>query len=166
MDPLYATEVVCGRLFLWLRGGWHGGPYEAASEQGFKRATMLDDFSAGGLYEERGGRDARRAPYYLGSGTSGVTEARVGGYGSNTGRSPATQTPTMRETASCRLFLSSHAVSGPFLYPFRQLFPDPSAGSFHFHFSYIAALVIYLLLHWTIKRVIRLVMMPHPSTVA
>lgn len=69
-----------------------------------------------------------------------------------------------RESNGFRRFI--HAVSGPFLYPFRQLFPDPSAGSFHFHFSYIAALVIYLLLHWTIKRVIRLVMMPHPSTVA
>ncbi len=49
MDRLYAVEAVCGRLFLWLRGCWHSGPYEAASEQGFKRAIMLDDFSVGGL---------------------------------------------------------------------------------------------------------------------
>jgi len=49
IDRLYATEAVCRRLFLWLRWCWHGGSYEAASEQGCKRATMLDDFSAGGL---------------------------------------------------------------------------------------------------------------------
>jgi len=49
MDRLYATEAVCGRLFLWLQGCWHGGPYEAASEQGCKRATVLADCSAGGL---------------------------------------------------------------------------------------------------------------------
>jgi hypothetical protein len=49
MDHLYVTEAVCGRLFLWLWGCWQGGPYEATSEQGFKRVTMLDDFSAGGL---------------------------------------------------------------------------------------------------------------------
>jgi hypothetical protein len=50
MDHLYAAEAVCRRLFLWLRGAWHGGPYEAASGQRFKRVTVLDDFSAGGLY--------------------------------------------------------------------------------------------------------------------
>jgi hypothetical protein len=50
MDHLYATEAVYGRLFLWLQGCWYGGPYKAASEQGFKRVTVLDDFSAGGLY--------------------------------------------------------------------------------------------------------------------
>ena len=50
MDHLYAAEAVCRRLFLWLRGCWHGGLYEAASGQRFKRVTVLDDFSAGGFY--------------------------------------------------------------------------------------------------------------------
>ena len=50
MDHLYAAEAVCRRLFLWLRGAWHGGPYEAASGQRFKRVTVLDDFSDDGLY--------------------------------------------------------------------------------------------------------------------
>jgi len=49
MDYLCPTEVVCGRLFLWLRGGWHGGSHEAASKRGGKCATRLDDFSAGSL---------------------------------------------------------------------------------------------------------------------
>ena len=35
--------------FSLAAGGWHSGPYEAASEQGFKRATILADCSASGL---------------------------------------------------------------------------------------------------------------------
>jgi len=41
MDHLYAAEAVCRRLFLWLRGCWHDGPYEAASERTFKRVIVL-----------------------------------------------------------------------------------------------------------------------------
>jgi hypothetical protein len=37
-------------LFFWRWGCWHGGPYKAASEQVFKRATGLEILSAGGLY--------------------------------------------------------------------------------------------------------------------
>jgi uncharacterized protein YggT (Ycf19 family) len=48
-------------------------------------------------------------------------------------------------------------LSGPFLAPFRNLFPDPSSGRFQIRFSFVAALVIYILLHLAIKGLLRLI---------
>jgi uncharacterized protein YggT (Ycf19 family) len=49
------------------------------------------------------------------------------------------------------------ALSSPFLAPFKNLFPDPAAGRFQIRFSYIAALVIYLLLHLAINGLLRMI---------
>lgn len=54
------------------------------------------------------------------------------------------------------------ALSAPFLVPFRNLFPDPSTGQFHFRFSYVAALLIYILLHLAINGFLR--MLAHRKT--
>lgn len=59
-----------------------------------------------------------------------------------------------REGNGFRQFI--HAVTAPVLAPFRQLFYDPSVGPFQLRFSYVAALIVYALLHWFIKRTIRL----------
>jgi hypothetical protein len=51
MDHLYAAEAVCRRLFLWLRGtGMTDHMRSQASGERYKRITVLDDFSVGGLY--------------------------------------------------------------------------------------------------------------------
>ncbi|MCI0336746.1 MAG: YggT family protein [Acidobacteria bacterium] len=49
------------------------------------------------------------------------------------------------------------ALSWPFLSPFKNLFPDPSSGRFQIRFSYVAALVIYLLLHLAVTGLLRMV---------
>jgi uncharacterized protein YggT (Ycf19 family) len=49
------------------------------------------------------------------------------------------------------------ALSSPFLAPFNNLFPDPTSGRFQFRFSFIAALVIYLLLHLAINGLLRMI---------
>ncbi len=49
------------------------------------------------------------------------------------------------------------ALSSPFLAPFKNLFPDPVSGRFQIRFSYIAALMIYLLLHLAINGLLRMV---------
>lgn len=49
------------------------------------------------------------------------------------------------------------ALSAPFLAPFRSLFPDPAAGRFQFRFSYIAALLIYILLHLAVNGLLRMI---------
>lgn len=49
------------------------------------------------------------------------------------------------------------ALSSPFLAPFKNLFPDPAAGRFQIRFSYLAALVIYLLLHLAINGLLRMI---------
>jgi uncharacterized protein YggT (Ycf19 family) len=48
-------------------------------------------------------------------------------------------------------------LSSPFLVPFKNLFPDPASGRFQIRFSYIAALVIYLLLHLAINGLLRMI---------
>jgi uncharacterized protein YggT (Ycf19 family) len=48
-------------------------------------------------------------------------------------------------------------LSSPLLAPFHNLLPDPTTGRFQFRVSYLMALVIYVLLHLTIKALIRLV---------
>jgi uncharacterized protein YggT (Ycf19 family) len=48
-------------------------------------------------------------------------------------------------------------LSWPLLAPFRNLFPDPAVGRFHFRFSYIAALVVYVLLHLAVNGLLRMI---------
>jgi uncharacterized protein YggT (Ycf19 family) len=48
-------------------------------------------------------------------------------------------------------------ISWPLLEPFRNLFPDPAVGRFHFRFSYIAALVVYVLLHLAVNGLLRMI---------
>ncbi|HQR35635.1 MAG TPA: hypothetical protein PLK30_23040 [Blastocatellia bacterium] len=47
-------------------------------------------------------------------------------------------------------------VSAPILAPFKNLFLDPAAGVFRLRFSYLAALVIYILLHIAINGLLRM----------
>ncbi|HWQ36709.1 MAG TPA: YggT family protein [Blastocatellia bacterium] len=54
------------------------------------------------------------------------------------------------------------ALATPLLAPFRNLVPDPAAGRFHFRFSYLIALVVYILLHLAINGLLRL--MAHRKT--
>ncbi len=60
-----------------------------------------------------------------------------------------------RKTNGIRQFVD--LLSSPLLAPFRNLLPDPTTGRFQFRASYLMALVIYLLLHLTIKALFRLV---------
>lgn len=53
-------------------------------------------------------------------------------------------------------------LSSPFLSPFRNLFSDPTAGQFQIRFSYLAALVVYILLHLAINGLLR--MLVHRKT--
>jgi len=48
-------------------------------------------------------------------------------------------------------------LSAPFLAPFNHLFADPASGRFQLRLSYIAALVVYILLHLAINGLLRLV---------
>ncbi len=48
------------------------------------------------------------------------------------------------------------AVTSPLLQPFRGLMPDPALGSMRLMLSYVAALVVYALLHLAFKGLLRL----------
>ena len=45
-------------------------------------------------------------------------------------------------------------VSGPFLAPFEGLFPSARQGSMTLVFSYVAALMVYALLHFVVRRMV------------
>jgi uncharacterized protein YggT (Ycf19 family) len=47
-------------------------------------------------------------------------------------------------------------LNAPLLVPFRGLMPDPSSGRFQLRFSYIVALIVYVLLHLAINGLLRL----------
>jgi uncharacterized protein YggT (Ycf19 family) len=49
------------------------------------------------------------------------------------------------------------ALSDPLLAPFRNLVPDLSAGRFQFRFSYLIALLVYILLHLAINGLLRVI---------
>ncbi len=51
-------------------------------------------------------------------------------------------------------------LTGPFLGPFRGLLPTYHFGNSEVVFSYLAALVLYALLHYGIRRVVQLVVHP------
>ncbi len=53
-------------------------------------------------------------------------------------------------------------ISSPFLSPFDGLFRDPAFGEYHVMYSYIAALIIWALVHVAIRRLIR-VLAPRAS---
>lgn len=48
-------------------------------------------------------------------------------------------------------------ITSPILAPFRGLVRDPGVGSFRFMFSFIAALVAYVLLHFAVRGLLKLV---------
>lgn len=48
-------------------------------------------------------------------------------------------------------------VSAPFLTPFEGLFHDPRFGTLHLMFSYVAALVAWILLHLAVRGLMRLI---------
>lgn len=54
------------------------------------------------------------------------------------------------------------AISSVWLAPFKNLFPDPTSGRFQIRFSYIAALLVYILLHLAVNGLLR--MMAHRKT--
>ncbi|MGE0884119.1 MAG: YggT family protein [Blastocatellales bacterium] len=54
-------------------------------------------------------------------------------------------------------------ISSPWLAPFKNLFPDPAAGRFQIRFSYIAALLIYVLLHAAINGLFRMIAHRKPA---
>ena len=45
----------------------------------------------------------------------------------------------------------------PFLAPFRGLFADPAIGEYRFMFSYLAALVVWILVHLAIRGLLRVI---------
>jgi hypothetical protein len=59
-----------------------------------------------------------------------------------------------RESSGFKSFMD--ALSAPFLAPFRGLFRDPAIGSFQLMSSYLAALVVYVLLHLAINAFLRM----------
>ncbi len=57
-----------------------------------------------------------------------------------------------REGSGFKQFLD--AVTAPLLGPFRGLLPNPSIGSMQLMLSYVAALVVYAILHQAIRRLL------------
>ncbi|HWC77206.1 MAG TPA: hypothetical protein VG778_07085 [Blastocatellia bacterium] len=53
-------------------------------------------------------------------------------------------------------------VSAPLLAPFNTLMPDLSSGRFQFKFSYVMALIVYMLLHLAVNGILR--MLAHRKT--
>ena len=49
-----------------------------------------------------------------------------------------------------------NVITTPLLMPFNRLMPNPSVGHFTLMISYIAALVVYVLLHLAINGLLRL----------
>jgi uncharacterized protein YggT (Ycf19 family) len=60
-----------------------------------------------------------------------------------------------RQSSGFKRFLDT--ITTPLLGPFRGLMPDPAVGSLQLMLSYIAALVVYFILHQAVKRMLRLV---------
>jgi uncharacterized protein YggT (Ycf19 family) len=48
-------------------------------------------------------------------------------------------------------------ITTPLLGPFRGLMPDPAVGSMQLMLSYVAALVVYLLLHQALRRLLKVI---------
>lgn len=49
------------------------------------------------------------------------------------------------------------AITTPFLAPFRGLFSDPAIGEYRIMFSYIAGLVVWILIHLAIRGLLRVI---------
>jgi len=60
-----------------------------------------------------------------------------------------------RDTNSFKRFVDF--VTSPILAPFRGLVRDPGVGSFRFMFSFLAALVVCVLLHFAVRGLLKLV---------
>ncbi|MBI2822916.1 MAG: YggT family protein [Acidobacteria bacterium] len=59
-----------------------------------------------------------------------------------------------RDTNSFKRFIDT--VASPLLAPFRGLVAEPSKGQFQFRFSYIVALIVFVLLHLAVNGMLRL----------
>lgn len=59
-----------------------------------------------------------------------------------------------RQSAGFKQFVD--AIAAPFLTPFHRLMIDPGIGRFRFMFSYIVALVVYMLIHVAVNGLLRL----------
>jgi uncharacterized protein YggT (Ycf19 family) len=59
-----------------------------------------------------------------------------------------------RQSSGFKQFLD--AVTSPLLAPFKGLLPNPSVGSLQLMLSYVAALVVYAILHQAIRRLLRM----------
>lgn len=59
-----------------------------------------------------------------------------------------------RQSSAFKRFLDT--ISWPFLGPFRGLMPDPAVGSMQLMLSFVAALVVYVLLHMAVNGLLRL----------
>jgi uncharacterized protein YggT (Ycf19 family) len=59
-----------------------------------------------------------------------------------------------RQRSGFKQFLD--VITAPLLAPFKGLMPDPAVGSFQLMLSYIAALVVYVLLHLAVNGLLRL----------
>jgi uncharacterized protein YggT (Ycf19 family) len=55
------------------------------------------------------------------------------------------------------------AITDPFLSPFRTLLPTFSLGGSELIFSYVVALVVYVLLHLGIRKIARMIVDPRPT---
>jgi uncharacterized protein YggT (Ycf19 family) len=66
-----------------------------------------------------------------------------------------------RDSSGFKQFLD--AIASPLLAPFQGLMPNPTVGRFSFMFSYIIALVIYMLIHLAVNGLLRLFV--HKKTV-
>lgn len=59
-----------------------------------------------------------------------------------------------REGSGFKQFLNT--VTAPLLAPFKGLMPDPAVGSFQLMLSYVIALLVYVLVHWALSGLLRL----------
>lgn len=57
-----------------------------------------------------------------------------------------------------------YGVTGPFVFPFQGVFPDPSSRGSVFELSTLLALIVYPLLAWGISRLVRLPRHRQPTT--
>lgn len=59
-----------------------------------------------------------------------------------------------RESSGFKQFID--AISTPVLAPFRSLLRDPAVGSSQFMFSYVIALIVWILIHFAVNGLLRL----------
>src|SRR5262249_22466547 len=60
-----------------------------------------------------------------------------------------------RESSGFKQFIN--AVTAPLVAPFKGLMPDPRVGNYQLMLSYIIGLVVYALLHFAVKGLLRVI---------